>query len=118
MQELIDKIAHETQSLFTFAALLQIVSLIGVALMSVWIGRRGRTTTSARAVEAEPCLRARLIEGLIIVSPHMTALVLTALVIGALSAAKQPIGLAATAITLLGLLALIRGVVYVLRVSV
>jgi small-conductance mechanosensitive channel len=118
MQELIEKIVREVQTLFTFTALLQLAAITAIAMASVWIGRRVRKTAYARAIEAQPGIHGRLIEGLIIVSPHMTALVLTACLIGVLSLARQPVSLAATALTLIGLLAFIRAVVYVLRVSV
>jgi small-conductance mechanosensitive channel len=118
MRELIDKIVRETAELFTLTALLQLVALAAIAMMSVWMGRRVRLTTYARTLEARPGILARLGEGLLIVSPHMAALLLTAVLIGVLSVAHLPVSLAATALTLIGLLAFIRAGVYVLRVSV
>ncbi len=118
MRDLIEKIAREIQAHFNFASLLQLIALAAIAMLSVWMGRRVRTTSYARAIEAQPGLRARFIEGLIIVSPHMTALMFTGFAVGLLLSVQQPVNLLATALTLIGLLAFIRAVVYLFRVSV
>ncbi len=118
MQELIEKIAHAIQSLFTVASLLQLL-LIAMAIgVSLWIGHRIRATHQAQAVTRQLGAHNRLKEGLIIVSPHSVALVLTAAVLGSLQLAQQNIALVAVAFKLIGLLLVIRIAVYIMRVSV
>jgi len=118
MQELIEKIARDIQALLTGASLLQLL-LIGIAIaVSLWIGNRIRATHQAQLVTSQIGARNRLIEGLLIVTPHSVALLLTAAALGFLQLAHQSNLLVAVALKLVGLLLIIRIAVYVLRVSV
>src|SRR5262245_26076930 len=118
MQELLDKIGHALESLWTPAALVQVLLLVGIGAVTIWIGRRVRKTAQARALELQLGIAGRIGEGLIIISPHSVALVLIAAALGVLNMLHRPADLVALALKLVGLLLLIRVAVYILRVSV
>jgi len=118
MQELLDKIARQIESLLTGAALLQLASLAAIVGVSIWIGRLIRDSQSAKTITSHGGLGNRLAEALIIVSPHSMALLLTALLLGVFQLMHVGSNLVAVALTLIALLFVIRVAVYVLRVSV
>jgi small-conductance mechanosensitive channel len=118
MQELIEKIARAIQGLLTGSALLQLFLIGLVIAASIWIGHRIRATHQAKTITRQLGARNRLVEGLIIVSPHSSALLLMAAVLGFLQLAQQRNNLVGVALQLIGLLLIIRLAVYVLRVSV
>jgi small-conductance mechanosensitive channel len=118
MQELIEKIAHQLEALLTISSLLQLLLIAAIIAASLAIGRRIRATRQAKIVTAALGMRSRLTEGMIIVSPHAVALLLSAATLGFLQLAHQRSNLVATALQLIGLLLIIRVAVYILRVSV
>jgi small-conductance mechanosensitive channel len=77
-----------------------------------------RNTERGKLALVQTGFQARLTEGLMITAPHLAALVLIAAFGGALHALKANSRLVDLAITLSGLLLLIRFAVYVVRVSV
>jgi len=118
MQELLDKMTHALEALWTPAAFVQVLLLVAIGALTIWIGRRVRKTAQARALEQQLGIAGRIGEGLIIISPHSVALVLIAAVLGMLNVLHRPTDLTILALKLAGLLLLIRVAVYVLRVSV
>jgi small-conductance mechanosensitive channel len=118
MQELLEKIAHQIQALFTVPSLLQVFLIAAIVFAAIWLGKRIRSSTPAKMVTAAPGMRNRLAEGLFIVSPHSIAMLLTAALLGFLQLAHQKNSLVAVALQLISLLLVIRVAVYVLRVSV
>jgi small-conductance mechanosensitive channel len=118
MQELIEKIARDIQALSNTGSILQLLLIAAAIGVSLWIGNRIRATHQAQVVAGQLGVRNRLAEGLIIVSPHSVALLLTAAILGFLQLAHQSSALVAVALKLIGLLLVIRMAVYVLRVSV
>src|SRR5215831_9167160 len=118
MQELIDKIGHALEALWTPSALVQILLLSGIAALTIYMGRHVRKTAQARELEKRGGFASRVGEGLIIVSPHSVALVLVAFVLGILRLLHQPADITNSALKLVALLLVIRIAVYVLRVSV
>ncbi|HYM34586.1 MAG TPA: hypothetical protein VET48_04270, partial [Steroidobacteraceae bacterium] len=118
MQELIDKIAHALEALWTPASVVQLLLLAAIGAVTIWIGRRVRHTSQARAIETRTGFLNRIGEGLIIVSPHSVALVLIAISLGILAAFNRSVDILALALKLIALLLMIRVAVYLFRVSV
>src|SRR5215471_3777414 len=108
MQELLDKIAHALEALWTPAALIQILLLAAVAAVTIFMGRRVRKTSQARELETRMGFASRVGEGLIIVSPHSVALVSIAALLGVLHLLHQPVDITNTALKLVALLLVIR----------
>ncbi|HEY4366416.1 MAG TPA: mechanosensitive ion channel domain-containing protein [Steroidobacteraceae bacterium] len=118
MQELLQNLRQELEDLLAPAALLQLGTIAIAIVVAWWFGRQVRGTDRARAVVVQYGLQARLTEALLIASPHLAALVLVSAFGGVLHALKAPSHLVDLAITLAGLLLLIRVAVYVVRLSV
>jgi small-conductance mechanosensitive channel len=118
MRELLEKIAAQIESLLTGASLFQLAAIAVVIGLSIWVGRLIRDSQQAKAISVQQGFRSRLAEGLIIVSPHSMALILTAALVGFLQLAKLNNNLVSVALTLVALLFVIRLAVYILRVSV
>jgi small-conductance mechanosensitive channel len=118
MQELIDKIGHALESLWTSAVLVQLLLLGGITALTIAMGTRVRKTSQARALELQPGLTSRIGEGLIILSPHIAALLWVAASLGVLQMMHRPSDILLQAFKLVALLVAIRAAVYVLRVSV
>ena len=91
-------------------------SLIAI-LVAWWFGRQVRNTERGKLALVQTGFQARVTEALLITSPHLAALVLIAAFGGVLHALKAESNLVDLAITLAGLLLLIRLAVYVVRVS-
>ncbi|HEY0683943.1 MAG TPA: mechanosensitive ion channel domain-containing protein [Steroidobacter sp.] len=117
MQELLHNAGLALEALLTPSSLLQLAAIALAILVAWWFGRQVRGTERGKLALVQTGFQARLTEALIIVSPHLAALVLIAAFGGALHALKVESKLVDLAITLSGLLLLIRFVVYVVRVS-
>jgi small-conductance mechanosensitive channel len=117
MQELLRKLGRQIESLLTPSSLLQLSAIAIAVLLAWWFGRQLRSTERAQATIAQTGLKARATEALLIVSPHLTALVLVAAFGGVLHALKAQSRFVDLAITLAGLLLLIRLAVYMVRIS-
>lgn len=117
MPELLRNFARELQTLLTAQSLIQITAIFVAVLVALWASRQVRNTDRAQAALAEQGLKARLTEAFLIVSPHATATVLIAAFGGVLHALKVDSGIVDHAITLAGLLLLIRIGVYLVRLS-
>jgi small-conductance mechanosensitive channel len=117
MQELLRNAGRQLESLLTPSALLQIAALLIAILFALWFGRQLRNTDRGKAALVQRGVRARMTEALLIVSPHLAALVLIAAFGGVLHALQADSRIVDLAITLAGLMLLIRLAVYVVRVS-
>lgn len=117
MQELLHNAGLALEALLTPAALLQLAAIAIAVLVAWWFGRQVRNTERAKLALVQTGFQARVTEALSIVSPHLAALVLIAAFGGALHALQVNSRLVDLAITLSGLLLLIRFAVYVVRVS-
>jgi len=117
MQELLRNVGRQIEALLTPSSLLQLGAIVAAVLVALWFGRQIRATERAKTALVEPGLQARITEALLIVSPHIAALVFVAAFGGALHAVGAPSNLVDLAITLAGLLLLIRLGVYTVRVS-
>jgi hypothetical protein len=118
MQELLQNAGRHLESLLTPSALLQLAALLIAILFALWFGRQVRNTDRGKAALVQRGVRARMTEALLIVSPHLAALVLIAAFGGVLHALQADSRIVDLAITLAGLALLIRLAVYVVRVSV
>jgi small-conductance mechanosensitive channel len=117
MQDLLREISRRLEALLTPSSLLQLGAIAVVILFAWWFGRQVRNTERARASLVATGIRARLTEALLIVSPYLTALVLIAALGGVLHALQAPSHFIDLAITLAGLMLLIRLATYMVRVS-
>ena len=118
MQELFDTLGQHARSLAEPAALLQIAGIAIAVGLAWWVARLLRGSTAARGARLRPGLQGRLAEALLIVSPLIVAMLLTAAFGGFLHAFKAKTGIVDLAISLIGLLLLIRLAVFVVRVSI
>jgi len=118
MRDLFEKIGRQMDYLLTWPALVQIICVVAALLFSYWSGQRIRESQQARLIVDREGFANRVMEALIIVSGHSASLVLVAALLGFLHAIGQATNLVTVALQLIGLLLLIRLVVYVLRVSV
>jgi small-conductance mechanosensitive channel len=117
MQELLHTITRALAGLLTPDSLLQLGSIAVAIMVAWWFGIQVRNTDRARAAMLDKGFRARFAEAVAIISPHLAALVIIAALGGALHALKAPSHLVDLAITLSGLLLLIRIGVYLVRLS-
>src|SRR5687768_18415045 len=117
MQELLHNAGLALEALLTPASLVQLTAIAIAILVAWWFGRQVRNTERGKLALVQPGFQARVTEALLITSPHLTALILIAAFGGALHALKVNSALVDLAITLSGLLLLIRLGVYVVRVS-
>lgn len=117
MQELLSNAGLALKALLTPSSLFQLAAIAVLVLLAWWFGRRVRNTEWAKLALVQSGIQARVTEALAIVSPHLAAVVLIASFGGALHALTLESNLVDLAITLSGLLLLIRFVVYVVRVS-
>jgi len=117
MQELLRNVGRQLDTLLTPTALLQIGAIAIAILLAWWFGRQVRATDRAKAALIETGVQARVTEALLIVSPHLAALVLIAAFGGVLHAIKAESRLVDLAITLAGLMLLIRLATYMVRLS-
>jgi small-conductance mechanosensitive channel len=117
MQELLRNAGRQLEALLTPSSLLQTAAILIAILLAIWFGRQVRSTERAKAALVQRGFQARVTEAVLIVSPHIAALVLVAAFGGVLHATKAQSHLVDLAITLAGLLLLIRFGVYIVRVS-
>jgi small-conductance mechanosensitive channel len=117
MQELLQTAAQALEALLTPISLLQLAAIALAILVSWWFGRRMRNTERGKLALVQTGIQARLTEALLITSPHVAAVVLIAAFSGVLHALKVNSRLIDLALTLSGLLLLIRFGVYVVRLS-
>lgn len=117
MQELLHNAGLALQALLTPASLFQLAAVAIAILVAWWFGRQVRNTEKGKLALVQTGFQARVTEALLITSPHLAAVVLIAAFGGALHALKVESTLVDLAITLSGLLLLIRLAVYVVRVS-
>jgi small-conductance mechanosensitive channel len=118
MQELLRNVGRHLEALLTPSSLLQLAAIAIAALLAWWFGRQVRATDRAKAAMLQPGLQARLSEALVIITPHLAALVLIAAFGGVLHALHADSTFVDLAITLAGLMLLIRLAVYMVRVSI
>jgi small-conductance mechanosensitive channel len=117
MQELLHNAGLALEALLTPASLFQLATVAVAILVAWWFGTQVRNTERGKLALVQTGFQARVTEALMITSPHLAALVLIAAFGGALHALKVESRLVDLAITLSGLLLLIRLMVYVVRVS-
>jgi small-conductance mechanosensitive channel len=117
MQELLHNAGLALEALLTPVSLLQLAAIAIAILVAWWFGRQVRGTERGKLALVQAGFQARVTEALLITSPHIAALVLIAAFGGALHALKADSKLVDLAITLSGLLLLIRLGVYVVRLS-
>jgi len=117
MQELLHNVGRQLQALLTPDALLQLAAIVIAILLAWWFGRQVRNTDRARAALVQTGFQARFAEAIMIASPYLTAVVVISAWGGVLHAFKVRSDLVDLAITLSGLLLLIRIAVYVVRLS-
>src|SRR5687768_6499263 len=118
MQELLRNAGRQLEALLTPSSLLQLAAIAVAILAAWWFGRQVRNTDRAKSALVQQGLQARVTEAVLIVSPHLAALVLVAAFGGVLHALNAQSRLVDLAITLAGLMLLIRLAVYMVRVSV
>lgn len=97
--------------------MLQLLSITVAVLLAWWFGVRTLRSERARLVMTQAGLQARLLEAAFILSPHLVMLLLITLITAAMHAFGAPSALMDLAVTLAGLLLLVRLGVYVVRVS-
>src|ERR1044071_4359087 len=117
MQELLRNVGRQLEALLTPSSLLQIAAILVAVLLALWFGRQVRSTERAKAALVQRGFQARVTEAILIVSPHIAALVLVAAFGGVLHAIKAESHLVDLSITLAGLMLLIRFGVYIVRIS-
>lgn len=117
MQELLDKVGSRLEALLAPPALLQLAAVLVAVGIAWWIGRVMQSVMRERQALIRSGIHGRLLEALLVVSPHLSALVITAAFGGFLHALKAETRIIDVVITLAGLLLLIRLGVYVARLS-
>jgi small-conductance mechanosensitive channel len=117
MQELLRNVGRQLQALLTPDSLLQLGAIAIAILLGWWFGIQVRSTDRARTALMQAGFRARFAEAVSISSPYLAAVVIIAAIGGVLHALKIPSHLVDLAITLSGLMLLIRVVVYLVRLS-
>jgi small-conductance mechanosensitive channel len=117
MQELLHNVSRQLQALLTPEALLQLGAIAIAILLAWWFGHQVRNTDRARAALVQTGFQARFAEAITIASPHLAALVIISAWGGVLHALKAQSDLVDLAITLAGLMLLIRMAVYLVRLS-
>ena len=88
MQELLRNAGRQLEALLTPSSLLQLAAILVAVLLALWFGRQVRNTERAKAALVQRGFQARVTEALLIVSPHIAALVLVAAFGGVLHATQ------------------------------
>jgi len=117
MQELLRNIGHQLDALMTPASMLQLAAVGISILLAWWFGHQIRNTDKAKLALVQTGLQARVTEAVLIASPHVAAVVLISAFGGVLHALKAESKIVDLAITLAGLMLLIRVGVYLVRLS-
>lgn len=97
---------------------LQLVALGIIIIIALSLGRVLRVSAAAKRIAIMPGIDNRLLEAAIITSPHVIALLFTAVTVGCLHVFGRVPTLLDTSLTLIALLLLVRLIVYAFRVSV
>jgi small-conductance mechanosensitive channel len=114
MQSLLENLGRQLDVLLAPGGMLQAGTVLAIILVSWWVGRVARESArQATSAGAQAVLK----EALLILSPHLAALFLTAAAGGLFHAWKAPTSIIDASITLAALLLLIRLVIYVIRVA-
>jgi small-conductance mechanosensitive channel len=117
MPELLRNAAHQLEALLTPQSLVQLAAIVIAILAAWWAGRQIRATERAKTALVQHGVGAKVTEAFLIASPHIAATVLIAAFGGVLHALKAESGIVDHAITLAGLMLLIRVGVYLVRLS-
>jgi len=118
MQTLLDQIAQQLELLTRPIMSLQLLILAAIIIIALNLGRLLRNSKAAKIVAVNPGANNRLLEALVVTSPHAIGLLLIAVAAGIMHALKyQPVLLDA-GISLIALLLLVRVIVYIFRISV
>jgi small-conductance mechanosensitive channel len=117
MQDLLRNIGQQLEALLTPASFIQVGAILIAVLFAWWFGHKVRNTDKARLAVVQTGLQARFTEALLIAAPHIAALVLIAAFGGVLHALEAQSRIVDLAISLAGLLLLIRLGVYLVRLS-
>ncbi len=116
MQKLLETLGRQLEALLTPGSLLQLGAVALAILLAWWVGRTARDVALRNPGERKG-LHGHVTEALLILSPHLTALVLTAAMGGFLHAWDAETAIIDTVITLTGLLLLIRLGIYLVRLA-
>jgi len=116
MQSLLENLGRQLDLLLAPGGMLQVGTVLAIVLVSWWVGRLTRDAADAGATDTSGA-PAFIKEAVLILSPHLAALLLTAAAGGLFHAWKAPTAILDTAVTLTALLLLIRLVIYVIRVA-
>ena len=108
MQELLHNVSRQLLALLTPEALLQLAAIAIAILLAWWFGRQVRNTDRARAALVQTGFQARFAEAITIASPYLAAVVVISAWGGVLHAFKTRSDLVDLAITLSGLMLLIK----------
>ena len=117
MQDLLRNIGQQLEALLTPTSFIQVGAILIAVLFAWWFGHKVRNTDKARLAVVQTGLQARFTEALLIAAPHIAALVLIAAFGGVLHALEAQSRIGDLAISLAGLLLLIRLGVYLVRLS-
>jgi small-conductance mechanosensitive channel len=117
MPELLRSAIRQLEALLTPQSIVQLAAITVAILVAWWLSVRIRKTDRAKAALVQHGVRARLTEALLIASPHITATILIAAFGGVWHALQADSRIVDHAITLAGLLLLIRLGVYVVRLT-
>jgi small-conductance mechanosensitive channel len=116
MQSLLENMGRQLEALLAPGGILQVGAVVIIILAAWWVGHLAREAR-ARSDRERAGVQGLVTEALTILSPHLTALVLTAATGGFFHALQAPTAIIDTAITLTALLLLIRLIIYVIRLS-
>ncbi len=117
MQDLLRNIGQQLEALLTPTSFIQVGAILIAVLFAWWFGHKVRNTDKARLAVVQTGLQPRFTEALLIAAPHIAALVLIAAFGGVLHALEAQSRIVDLAISLAGLLLLIRLGVYLVRLS-
>ncbi len=118
MHTRLDQIIAQLELLTRPVMLLQLFILATIVVIALVLGRTLRNSTSAKQIAITAGASNRLLEALVITSPHSISLVLIAASAGVMHSLRTQSILLDTSISLLALLLLVRIIVYVFRISV
>ena len=94
MQELLRNAGRQLEALLTHPRSCSSASILAAVLLALWFGRQVRGTERAKAALVQRGFQARVTEAVLIVSPHIAALVIVAAFGGVLHATqgREPSG--------------------------
>jgi len=118
MQTLLDQIITQFELLTRPITLLQLLVVAVMVLIALALGRALRNSAGAKYIASAPGASNRLLEALVISSPHSIGLLLVATSAGVMHALHFQPALLDSSISLIALLLLVRVIVYIFRISV